>query len=91
MKSVSVVIPNYNGKSLLEQNIPPLLAALRSMDAPWEIIVVDDASSDDSAVFLKTSFPEIRLLINEDEQGFCRDYQPRDICCQARCSHGTEQ
>jgi len=70
MKSLSVVIPNFNGRNLLQENIPPLLAALRRLDAEWEVIVVDDASSDDSTAFLEESFPAVKLLVNEVNRGF---------------------
>ena len=70
MYSVSVVIPNYNGRSLLERNIAPLLEALQYAGVPWEVIVVDDASSDDSAAFVAESFPEVKLLRNETNCGF---------------------
>lgn len=51
--NVSLVIPTYNGKKLLEKNIPTVLAALRPKD---ELIVVDDASTDDSVEWLKSFF-----------------------------------
>jgi len=70
MKSLSVVIPNFNGRALLQENLPPLLAALGRVDAEWEVIVVDDASSDDSVSFLNDSHPMVRLLVNEENRGF---------------------
>jgi GT2 family glycosyltransferase len=70
MKSVSVVIPSYNGKSLLEKNLPPLLRAIGRHPIPVEVIVVDDASSDDSAEFLRSSFPEVTVLANATNLGF---------------------
>ena len=50
---VSVIIPNYNGRQLLEQNLPGVLAALVSGD---ELLIVDDASSDDSVEWLVERF-----------------------------------
>lgn len=49
-QSVSVVIPTYNGRQLLEKNLPAVVACLRSGD---EIIIVDDASSDDTIEWLR--------------------------------------
>src|SRR5689334_14987860 len=46
----SVVIPNSNGKDLLSKYLPPLIEACREGD---EIIVVDNASVDGSAEFVK--------------------------------------
>lgn len=70
MKSLSVVIPNYNGSELLRQNIPPLKKALAKIEAPYEIIVVDDASRDDSITYLKEHHPDVILVCNPVNLGF---------------------
>lgn len=70
MKSVSVVIPTYNGRQLLERNLPPLLKAATRRGAPVEIIVVDDASSDDTVAFLASRFPDVTVLVNGRNLGF---------------------
>lgn len=69
-RSVSVVIPNYNGKQLLEQNLPSVYEALKHDVPDYEIIVIDDCSSDDSISFLKEWYPEIKLIVNAKNQGF---------------------
>ena len=66
--SISVIIPNYNGRDLLEKNIPSLFSALNELD--FEIIVVDDCSTDDSVQFLKESYPNIIIIKNSKNQGF---------------------
>lgn len=66
--TISIVLPNYNGRHLLEKNIPSLLEALDGME--HEIIVVDDCSKDDSVQFIEHSYPEIKLVINESNVGF---------------------
>jgi len=51
--AVSVVIPTWNGRSLLDMSIPPLLEALRRHGHPDdEIIVVDNGSDDDTLAAL---------------------------------------
>lgn len=67
---ISVVIPNYNGRSLLPVIIPPLKEALKNCSLQYEIIVSDDSSTDDSVSFLKQKFPEIVLIINPENKGF---------------------
>ena len=60
--SISVVIPNYNGKNLLEENIPFVISALKtSQISDYEIIVSDDNSVDDSVIFIKNTYPFIKL------------------------------
>lgn len=68
--SVSVVIPNYNGKKLLEENIPFVLSALKFSCDDYEIIVSDDASTDDSIFFLQKNYPETKILSTEKNSGF---------------------
>lgn len=53
----SIIIPNWNGKSLLEKNLPAILAA-----NPDEIIISDDDSSDGSIEFLKEKYPQIKIV-----------------------------
>jgi GT2 family glycosyltransferase len=69
-KSISVVIPNYNGKHLLEQNLPSVYEALNSTKIDFEIIIIDDCSTDNSVVFIKQNYPLAHLIINEKNQGF---------------------
>jgi O-antigen biosynthesis protein len=56
--STSVVIPTYNGRLLLEQNLPAIVTA--AMGA--EIIVVDDASTDQTSEWLADHYPEIKVV-----------------------------
>jgi GT2 family glycosyltransferase len=65
---VSVVLPNFNGRNLFEKNLHSLIDALDGIAS--EIIVVDDASTDDSVEYLKKEFPAIRVIVLEKNQGF---------------------
>jgi len=69
-KSVSVVIPNYNGAHLLQKNLPSVIRALDFIQVEYEIIVVDDCSKDDSVLFIQTNYPAIKLIRNEKNGGF---------------------
>ena len=65
------MIPNYNGRALLEANLPSVTAALaRAPLAATEIIVPDDGSTDDSRAFLRKRYPEIRVIDGERNVGF---------------------
>jgi len=72
MKSISFIIPNYNGKRLLEKNLPYLLNSFTPYTLHFtpEIIVVDDASTDGSVEFLKQNFPQVKVIVNEENRGF---------------------
>lgn len=69
-KSISVVIPNYNGRQLIERNLPTVYEALFAADIEHEIIIVDDVSTDDSVSFIKAYFPSAIILTNEVNKGF---------------------
>jgi O-antigen biosynthesis protein len=68
-KSASVVIPNWNGRDLLEKYIPSIIEALGD-DRENEILVVDNGSEDGSADFLRQRFPSVRVLALNRNLGF---------------------
>ena len=65
---LSVIILNYNVRYFLEQCVFSVQKALEGIDG--EIIVIDNASSDDSCEMMKTKFPHIKLIENKDNLGF---------------------
>lgn len=68
---LSVIIPNYNGKTLLEEMLPVLKKAIKEIkDA--EIIIYDNNSSDESRVFIETEYPEVRLICSNENGGFTK-------------------
>jgi len=69
-KSVSIVIPNYNGKHLLKEYLPFAMDAIKNADTTYEIIVIDDCSTDDSVDFIKKEFPQVTLIANHQNRGF---------------------
>jgi GT2 family glycosyltransferase len=69
--SVSIVIPNYNGQHLLVDTIHSAQAALISSDIiDYEIIVTDDASTDDSVSLVERVYPELIIVRSEVNTGF---------------------
>ncbi len=69
-KGISVVIPNYNGRQLLEQVLPSVFSALENSGLPYELIISDDDSKDDSVDFLQRHYQQVRLIINQTNRGF---------------------
>jgi GT2 family glycosyltransferase/glycosyltransferase involved in cell wall biosynthesis len=68
-RAASVVIPNWNGRDLLEKYIPSIETALAG-NPENEIIVVDNGSSDGSADFLAKRFPAVKVLALKRNLGF---------------------
>lgn len=67
---LSIVIPNYNGVALFPHTLPTIYAAAQSLPFPYEIIIADDCSTDDSLLYLKTHHPRIKIIRNEKNSGF---------------------
>jgi GT2 family glycosyltransferase len=65
---LSVIILNYNVRYFLEQCLFSVQRALDGIDA--EIIVIDNASSDDSCDMVKAKFPQVKLIENSSNLGF---------------------
>ena len=70
MTEIAVVILNFNGRDFLEQFLPSFISHCDGAD----IIVADNASSDDSVDFLKASYPEIRLIQFQENLGYAGGY-----------------
>lgn len=70
--NTSIVITNFNGRELLMKNLPKVLEAKENRkNNIKEIIIVDDASTDNSIKFLKDNFSrKIRVLANKTNLGF---------------------
>jgi GT2 family glycosyltransferase len=60
---LSIVVPNWNGRALLEKFLPSVVESARAFETachqPTEILVADDASTDDSEKWLRTHWPQV--------------------------------
>lgn len=65
----SVVIPNWNGRELLDRCLASLRAQTRS---DFEVVVVDNGSDDDSVDFVRESYPGVSIVSLDANRGFAR-------------------
>lgn len=70
MTQLSVVILNYNGIDYLKKFLPSVI----KYSTGHEIIVADNCSTDNSVDFLRTHFPEIRIICNSKNEGYSQGY-----------------
>ena len=70
MKKVAIVILNWNGKNWLEQFLPKVIE--HSKDA--EIVVADNASTDDSVAFIQSEFSSVSIIQLKENHGFAEGY-----------------
>jgi len=67
MPFVSVIVVNWNKKELLER----CLESLKNQTfRDYEVIVVDNGSTDDSPAMIRERFPEVRLITLDQNTGF---------------------
>ncbi|MHB2149566.1 glycosyltransferase [Calditrichota bacterium LG25] len=65
---ISVIIVNFNVREFLEQTLLSVQRALKDISS--EVIVVDNASVDDSVQMVRRRFPEVILIENKENVGF---------------------
>ncbi len=72
MAKTAVVILNWNGAAMLRRFLPAVVA--NSQSASCEVIVADNASTDNSLQVLREEFPEVRTIVMEKNWGFADGY-----------------
>lgn len=71
LPSVAVVILNWNGRSFLEKFLP---SVCRSTYGNLQLVLADNASTDDSVAFVAEHYPQIRIIQNPRNDGFAGGY-----------------
>jgi GT2 family glycosyltransferase len=66
-RAVTFIVPNYNQRHLMDFCLPPLLAEAGDRH---RVLVVDDASTDDTVGYLRASYPQVRVVALSRNQGF---------------------
>ena len=69
--NVAVVILNWNGKKLLEQFLPSVISC---SEKEATIYLADNASTDDSVLFVQNKFPSIKIIQNKSNGGYAKGY-----------------
>lgn len=69
--NIAIVILNWNGRSFLEKFLPSVVSFSHPMA---NIIIADNASTDDSVTFLKTNYPDLEIIHLDKNYGFTGGY-----------------
>ena len=67
---LSIIIISYNTEDLLKNCISSIISSIISFD--YEIIVVDNHSTDGSLEMLKTNFPQVKVIANKENLLFAK-------------------
>ena len=68
MIDLSIIIVNHNGRGFLEDCLNSVFK--NTHQAEFEMIFVDNNSSDNSVEFVRTNFPSVRIIENKENIGF---------------------
>ncbi|MFO0947988.1 MAG: glycosyltransferase family 2 protein [Planctomycetota bacterium] len=68
--SLSIVIVNWNVRDLLRACLQSVQQQMRLPETCYEVIVVDNQSTDGSVAMLEKEFPGVRLIANPHNPGF---------------------
>jgi len=64
---VTFIVPTYNQRALMDFCLPALL---QEAGSEHEIVVVDDAGTDDTAGYVQQTYPAVRVIRLDQNQGF---------------------
>ena len=68
--TLSIIIVSWNVRSLLREALQSLFATKQAID--FEVIVIDNNSSDNSAEMVAAEFPQVKLINNQANVGFAQ-------------------
>ena len=64
---VSVIVVNFNGRSYLPICFDSLQ---KTVPSDVELIFVDNQSTDDSVLYMQTHFPDVKIILNDENNGY---------------------
>ena len=71
MKRIAIVILNWNGRQMLEKYLPSVVAHSSHLAT---VYIADNASTDDSVDFLRREYPQLPLILLDQNYGFAEGY-----------------
>ena len=82
MSNLSICIVSYQARDLLRDCLRSIYGTV--VTSSFEIIVVDNHSADGAPEMLRNEFPDVRLLVNDENTGFTRPYNQAMRLAQGR-------
>ncbi len=70
MKAVSIIVPLWNGRAWIKDCLDSVRISIQQAQAAAEVLVVDNASTDEGAGWVATHAPHVKVIRNERNLGF---------------------
>jgi GT2 family glycosyltransferase len=67
---LSIIIVSYNTKKLTHDCLSSIIKSLKGESIRWEIILIDNVSTDGTREMLKEKFPKVTTILNRENVGF---------------------
>ncbi len=67
---LSIIIPSFNTKTLLDRCLSSIRETLRGSQISYEIIIVDNASTDGTMELLNKKYPRVKKIFNNENTGY---------------------
>ena len=65
-KELSIIIPHFNGIDILKDCLESIY---KNTYTNFEVVLIDNGSTDGSQEFTKTNFPQVHLIENGENRG----------------------
>ena len=69
---VSIIIPNWNGRAVLEKCLDSIRLRTEGLGYNYEVIVIDNGSNDGSVEMLRNDYAWAKVIANEKNLGFAK-------------------
>ena len=63
--SIAILIPNYNGRHLLEKCLKSVVQASQLAPVDCKVVIVDNCSTDDGVALITRDFPTVEVVAAE--------------------------
>lgn len=67
---LSIIIISYNTKDLLDHCLESVFSSLKKSTLQYEVLVVDNASTDGSVDMMKRKYPRVICMVNKENKGY---------------------
>lgn len=74
MKSIAIVILNWNGKHHLEQFLPSVVKNSYAKNFSVQVVIADNGSTDGSVEWIKTNYSALQIIVLDKNYGFTGGY-----------------